>query len=69
MVHGGSQYIKTFQFNHSVPDTVALERHLLRLGLEREAFAIKPMQSDLAEVVFWERDHSQAADVLEQLHS
>jgi hypothetical protein len=69
MLVSGSQYIQTFQFNHSVPDTPALEQRLLQLGLEREAFAIKPVRADTAQIVFWERDHSQAADVLNRLHS
>jgi len=62
-----SEYQHSIESANGSVDPLWLERLMLDLGLAREAFTIKIVEHDAAEVVFWERDPEAAATVVDTL--
>jgi hypothetical protein len=61
-----SQYVRVLSFSNSVPDEKSWERHLVEIGLDREAFHISNGDG-AATLKFWEPDRVEALRVLARL--
>ena len=66
MTVSASQYIQTLRFSHAIPDEASWERHLVEIGLEREAFHLSNGDG-VATLKFWEPDRIEALRVLARL--
>jgi hypothetical protein len=61
-----AQYVRVLNFSNSVPDEKSWERHLMEIGLDREAFHISGGDG-VATLKFWEPDRVEALRVLARL--
>jgi hypothetical protein len=66
MTASTSQYVRVLNFSNSIPDATSWEKHLVEIGLEREAFHICN-NDGVATVKFWEPDKIEALRVLARL--
>lgn len=66
MTTSSAQYIQNLRFSHAIPDEASWERHLIEIGLDREAFHISNGEGT-ATVKFWEPDRIEALRVLARL--